>query len=248
MVSLPRLDNAQAAQYPEGLSNPVWGCVVAAAKKRELFEVFQPSDREPAKGDSTPAPSTSKPPTPPPPPSRPPEPPQKKTLWEERSSGRSDQVTFTLSRGALLFAAIVFVLLIAIAYALGQRSGRRITAASQEPVMRESVPLSSPAPRPTSVEVVPPAAASVESGYQIQLISYGKKTKSGMADQLIASLQKAGYRTWKVESEDHVGVRAGLFSTREDAEKAKQWFMTHEVGGIGPFRHPDPVIHQYSPN
>jgi len=222
---------------------PERGWNVAAAKKRELFEVFQPSDREPGKGDASSTPSTPSPPSPPPtPPSPPPIAPQKRTLWEEKASARPAQITFTLSRGTLLFAGIVFVLIIAIAYALGQRSGR-LSAASEDLIMRDETPSRLPT-TPVATREIRPTVSAIKSGYIVQLISYGKKTKSGMADELIKALQGAGYRAYTRESEKDIGVCAGLFATWEKAEEAKKWFATNKVGGIGPFE--DPMVYPYT--
>lgn len=214
---------------------------MAAAKKRELFEVFQPSDREPHKEDATPAPSPHpKPPPPAPTTSF----PHRKTLWEEVTSSASDRFTFSLSRGVVLFAAIVFVLLIAIAYALGQRSGRHSAAPAGETVMGDILPADLAAtPSPVAASEVLPTISAMEAGYVVQLISYGKRTKSGMADDLINALRQAGIRTFTTESETAIGVGVGVYPTREQAEEAKKWFLTNEVSGIGPF--PDAQIREY---
>ena len=134
------------------------------------------------------------------------------------------------------------MLIIAIAYALGQRSGR-LSAAVEQPVLRDDTP-SQFATTPVATREIRPTVSAIKSGYIVQLISYGKKTKSGMADELIKALQDAGYRAYTRESEKDIGVCAGLFATREKADEAKKWFATNKVSGIGPFE--DPMVYPYT--
>jgi len=78
-------------------------------------------------------------------------------------------------------------------------------------------------------------AVMPDSGYLVDLVSFDKGAKPGLADDLIKALQKFGYRTFPLESRSETRVFAGVFASREEAEKVKKWFMTNKVDGIGPF-------------
>ncbi len=130
---------------------------------------------------------------------------------------------------------MVFVALLAIAYALGRRSARNYyIAQGLLKIVETTAPSPAPLPPDRTGEEAP--AATLTSGYAVQLITYEKPKWTDQAKKLVNTLRAQGYPSFASELKDHIVVYVGLFATREEAEKHEETFRTYKVNGQEPFR------------